>query len=98
MKKEIQYKIAKLMHDEYEDYSRKVGWKTQKKCQTLFDELPPANKEVMLWVAGSILKFIEEAKKEQMDKICADLLKIADAGEIEDMRREVLAYFIKKNN
>lgn len=62
---EKQYEIAKLMHVQYESYSLKVGWKTQKKCQTLFDELPPANKEVMLWVAGSILA---EIKKKIIEK------------------------------
>ncbi len=63
MNKKLQYKIAKLMHDEYENYSRKVGWKTQKKCQTLFDELPPANKEVMLYVAGSIIMALKKLNK-----------------------------------
>ena len=59
-----QYKIAELMHNEYEEHSKKVGWKTQKSCQTLFDELPPANKEVILWVAGSIMKYIKKQIKD----------------------------------
>ncbi len=48
------YELAKFMHNEYEKYAKVVGWKSQKKCQTLFDELPPANREVMLWVAKSV--------------------------------------------
>jgi hypothetical protein len=69
MNREIQLKIAKLMHDEYEEYSRKVGWKTQKKCQTLFEELSPANREVMLWVAGSIMKYIIDDLTTTMSEI-----------------------------
>lgn len=61
--------LAEFMHNEYENYAIKVGWKTQKKCQTLFDELPPANREVMLWVAKSVYDKLLQAQKEEIIKI-----------------------------
>jgi len=37
--------------------------------------------------------FFEFIRKSERDKIKADLLSIADKGEIEDLRREVMSYF-----
>jgi len=36
---------------------------------------------------------VEEAQKAKMEEIKSDLLKIADEGEYEDLRREVEHYF-----
>lgn len=47
-------RVARKMHDEYEKAAKIVGWKTQKSCQVPFDELPEANKKVMLIVATAI--------------------------------------------
>ena len=92
--KEI-YELAQFMHDDYEDYAKKVGWKSQKKCQTLFDELPPANKEVMLWVAKSVKDKIEKRLIEEIEKEVStipkyDLSKNGIAGEFYLKRAEVL--------
>jgi len=67
--KEIIEELANFMHNEYEKYSKEVGWKTQKDCQTLFDELPPANKEVMLWVAKSVLDKVREQERAEILQI-----------------------------
>lgn len=47
-------KIARLLHDEYEAYSVKAGWKTQDATRVPFEKLPEANKEVMIYIAGLV--------------------------------------------
>jgi len=50
--------LAKFMHIEYENYAKDVGWKTQKKCKVLFEQLPEKNRKVMLYVAEKVLEYI----------------------------------------
>jgi len=61
MKKEI-IKLAKYMHDNYESISKRNDWKTQKKCQVEFKDLPPENKYVMEKLAEKLLTeyFVKE--------------------------------------
>ena len=81
MKKEIK-ELAEFMHNEYESYAKKVGWKTQKDCQTLFDELPPANKEVMLWVAKSVNDKLRQ--QEQLSKMLVSIYQCILAWDNDD--------------
>jgi hypothetical protein len=55
MKKE---ELAKWLHDNYEEISKKVGWTTQKSCKVEFEDLPKENKLVMVKIAGRIFKRI----------------------------------------
>jgi hypothetical protein len=48
--------LAKFMHDEYEKFAKKAGWRTQKSCQVGWDDLPKANRKVMNHVARRVLK------------------------------------------
>ena len=47
--------IARLLHDEYEKAAKEEGWRTQEYCRVEFDDLPDANKRVMLRIAGIII-------------------------------------------
>ena len=53
------YDLAKFMHDNYEIYAKRIGWKTQESCRTEFKDLPENNKRVMLFVAEVVLDFFE---------------------------------------
>jgi hypothetical protein len=57
--KERVYKVAVLMHNEYEAQARLVGWKTQESCRVEFDNLPEANKKVMLYVAEKVIDYVD---------------------------------------
>lgn len=48
--------LAVFMHDTYEHLAKQVGWKTQESCQVRFNDLPAANRKVMLSVAHEVLK------------------------------------------
>ena len=49
-------KLARWMHENYEEISKKELWKTQVKCQVKFDELPEKNKNVMIEMSKRLLK------------------------------------------
>ncbi len=53
-------KLAKWMHEQYEEISKKEKWETQKKCRVEFEDLPEENKKVMIELAERlIIKFIQ---------------------------------------
>lgn len=52
--KETSGELAEWLHDTYEEISKKVNWKTQKKCQVKFKDLPKENQSVMLKIAQAI--------------------------------------------
>jgi hypothetical protein len=60
MKKEIKkdqvIRLAKFMHEEYENSAKLFGWESQEKCRVPFEELPPANAKTMLNVAKLIIE------------------------------------------
>ena len=62
-----EWELAINLHDKYESLSQAHGWKTQKSCQTFFEELPEKNKQVMLgmarYVRSVIAQAVEEARK-----------------------------------
>ena len=47
--------LAEWLHSTYEKTSRARNWKTQKKCQVKFWDLPRENRLVMLDVAAHLL-------------------------------------------
>ena len=47
--------LAIFMHTEYENIAKQTGWKTQKKTQVEFDDLPIENRATMLMLAEKIL-------------------------------------------
>ena len=49
-------RLAKFMHEEYENMARLQGWETQEKCRVSFKALPEKNIKTMLGVAQQILK------------------------------------------
>lgn len=55
--------LAEWLHKEYEKASAVREWKTQKKCQVDFWDLPEANRFVMLDVAASILMRFKTKEK-----------------------------------
>lgn len=65
--------LARLMHDEYERQAKIVGWKTQEQCQVKFDDLPEANKKVMLALAQAIDK-----KYIRREDVVVDIIKVKD--------------------
>lgn len=56
--------LAIWLHETYEAQAREVGWKTQESCRVKFDELPEANKKVMLKIARDIAYNLEANKQE----------------------------------
>ena len=52
------YRLARMMHVEYELISKEIGWKTQESCQVDFDQLPVENRQVMCAVAHKVLERI----------------------------------------
>lgn len=59
LKKEQILRLAKFMHEEYENSARLFGWESQKKCRVPFEELPSANAKTMLNVAKQIIEDFE---------------------------------------
>jgi len=56
MENEQAKKLAEWMHIQYEEISSELNWKTQKKCQVKFKDLPEENKRVMIALAKRLLK------------------------------------------
>ena len=62
-------RLAKFMHEEYENMARLQGWETQEKCRVSFEALPEKNIKTMLGVAQQILKnFLPTLKNSKEDK------------------------------
>jgi len=57
-------KMAEEFHKVYEDESKQVGWKTHKSCQVKFDDVPIANKTVMLRTCMRLLEWINKHQEE----------------------------------
>ena len=56
MENEKAEKLAIWMHEQYEEISKQARWKTQKKCQVKFKDLPEENRKVMLELARRLIK------------------------------------------
>ena len=61
-------RLAKFMHEEYENMARLQGWETQEKCRVAFEALPEKNIKTMLGVAQQILKNFLPTLKNSKDK------------------------------
>ena len=48
-------KLAKWMHDEYEEIAKEKGWETQKRSRVNFEDLPEENKKTMITLAERII-------------------------------------------
>lgn len=48
-------KLARWMHEQYEEIAEKRNWKTQERCRVEFDDLPEENKKVMIDLAERII-------------------------------------------
>ncbi len=51
----FEYDLAKWMHEQYEEISKKKSWETQKNCRVEFKDLPKENKAVMIELAKRII-------------------------------------------
>jgi hypothetical protein len=58
------YQLAVLMHRKYEKLSKENNWDTQEECRVVFDDLPEANKKVMLGVAEFVFNEINDERKQ----------------------------------
>ena len=61
-------RLAKFMHEEYENMARLQGWETQEKCRVAFEALPEKNIKTMLGVAQQILKNFLPTLKNSKEK------------------------------
>jgi len=80
------YILAEWLHDTYEELSKEKGWKTEKKTQVKFDDLPKKNKEVMFDLAQIILTNLvvsEVFKKNSKNKIYALIDKMFEDNNLE---------------
>lgn len=50
----ITAKLAKFLHDSYEEIAKQKGWNTQDSCKVEFKDLPIKNKETMIALAGKL--------------------------------------------
>ena len=48
-------KLAKWMHEQYEEIAKGKNWETQKSCRVEFEDLPEENKKVMIELATRII-------------------------------------------
>ena len=53
------FDMARFFHKIYEEESVLVGWKTQESCQVDFDNLPHANKVVMLRTCAKMVNWLD---------------------------------------
>ena len=67
MSQEIE-KLAKELHDFYEERSIVNNWNTQKSCKVSFDALPKENKQTMLDLASLVQSKLSELEKEIKNK------------------------------
>ena len=56
-------KLAKWLHDNYEEISKNKNWNTQENCKVEFDALPDANKQTMIELANRLLMNFEIIKR-----------------------------------
>lgn len=47
--------LAKYLHDNYEQIAKRTKWQTQKNCKVEFEDLPAANKNTMILLAGKLI-------------------------------------------
>jgi hypothetical protein len=47
--------LAKYLHENYEELSKKTGWETQKNCRVDFEYLPEQNRKVMEGLAYKLI-------------------------------------------
>ena len=73
--------LAMFMHDKYEYYAVKNGWKTQAQCRVAFNDLPDANKNTMICVAEHILELEESAITEHDNEIISEIEKLIEDAE-----------------
>jgi hypothetical protein len=69
--------LAKQLHDSYEACAKAVGWETQESCRVEFQDLPEANKKVMIAQGHLILGWIEEYA--QQNKVITDVLEFTNS-------------------
>ncbi len=50
-------KLAKWLHDNYEEVAKHKEWNTQENCKVDFDTLPDVNKQTMIDIAQRLLDF-----------------------------------------
>ena len=51
-------KLARYMHEEYENAAKHFGWNTQESTKVAFDDLPEANKRLMVHIAYKTIGWI----------------------------------------
>ena len=61
--------LAEELHIAYEKFSKNANWKTQKKCQVEFKDLPQENQVVMISIARLIKSWIKEELYLQIKEI-----------------------------
>ena len=61
--------IAEILHNVYEEESKRVGWKTQESCRVEFKDLPEKNKQVMRKIAEVVMELIEEGRDDMYNYI-----------------------------
>ena len=56
--------LARFIHDSYERWAQKTGWKTQNSCKVKYCDLPAKNRETMLLVAVDIRRYFDDEVKD----------------------------------
>jgi len=57
-------KLARYMHEEYENAAKHFGWNTQEKYEGVVDDLPEANMRLMIHIAYKTIGWIIKNKEE----------------------------------
>ena len=91
--REIQ-RVATIMHNEYEECSKILNWKTQKSCNNKkFKDLPIKNQNVMKYLARKML--IRE-KKKQIETLKQISIPPYDDSYAGYKKREIILNYLKK--
>jgi len=59
---DITERLARFMHETYEDRARFYDWETQEKSRVAFEDLPPENAKTMLAVAKEVIEWFNKQK------------------------------------
>lgn len=71
-------KMAELLHDCYEMYSRDIGWQTQLSTRTGFENLPQKNKKVMKKMGNLVVAMIKQQRAFQKQEDEKEIQKLID--------------------
>lgn len=79
--------LAKGLHNFYEEQSRIQGWNTQDSCKVEFEDLPKANRRVMIAMSQWVRAYTQSKVEKREREIVAKLMPVS--GDMDKLREEI---------